>query len=114
MAYSRHISVVAELQDNLASERSLTANARNSIAKGRRLCKDSIQRIEDIIAAQEDRLAKLERRRGESPLHTDSLRASMKDSLTTYRLTLQQIRQSAATLEPIWAMFQYESGIADS
>ena len=107
MADSQYISIWDKLQE-ASSECSLTANARDSIAEGRRVSKDSIQRLERIIAAQQDRLANLRHEPGRSRSHTRRLRTSMKDSLVTYKLTLQQIRQSADTLELIWAMFEYE------
>ena len=109
MADSPHISITNQDEDDLMPcERSLMANAGNSIAKGRRVCKDSIQRMEDIIGKQEDRVAKLPRHSQQSSSHTDRLQASMKDSLTTYRLTLQQLKESADTLESICSMFEYE------
>ena len=115
MADSSYTFILKQVHDDLGrSERSLTANARNSIAKGRRVSKDSIQQLEHIIATQQDRLAKLRHQPGQSLSHTRRLRASMKDSLVTCALTLQQIRQSADTLELIWAMFEYEGSTADS
>ena len=115
MADSPDISVPNEFLNDLEpSERSLTATVRNSIAKGRRVSKDSIQRLEHIIANQQERLAKLRHQPGRSYSDTRRLRASMKDSLVTYELTLQQIRQSADTLELMWAMFAHEGSPADS
>ena len=112
MAHSQHLSVPNQVQDDLElSERSLMAN---SIAKGRQVSKDSIQRLEHIIADQQDRLVKMRHQSAGSSSHTLRLRASIKDSLVTYKLTLQTIKQSAETLELTWANLVYECSTADA
>ena len=81
-------------------------HALNSIAKTRRVYKDSIQRVEDIITVQEKRVKKMGHQSVGTSSQTLRLRASVKDSIAIYRLTLQQIRQSAEALELSWAMLE--------
>jgi hypothetical protein len=105
MAESQHTSVRNQGQNDLrASERLLSANEPNSLAETRRVSKDSITRLEHIIAVQEIHVKKMRHRSIGSPSQTRRLRASMKDLLATYKFTLQQIRQSADNLEISWAL----------
>ena len=69
------------------------------IAKTRRSYKDSIQRLEHLIFVQELRVKNLRH-------PSRQLLASMKDMLLTYKLTLQQVRQSAENLEISWALME--------
>ena len=102
MADSPHTSV--RNQNRGPSERPLLANVPSSLAQTRQVYADSIQRLEHIVAAQEDRLKKVRHPSVGSPSQTDLMRASMEDSLEITKLTLQQIRQSADTLELAWAI----------
>lgn len=105
MENSPHKSIRNQIRDNLgAYERHLSANASNANAKTRRDSRNLIQRLEHIIAVQEDRVKQMRHQSVRSPSKTHRLRASMKDVLETYRLTLQQIRQSAEILELSWAL----------
>ena len=98
MVDSQYKSVRNQLQDHLrVSERPLLVL--NSSAETRRVSRESVRRLEDIIAVQEDRVRKMRHRSVGTPSQTLRLRASNKDLLLTYRLTLQQIRQIAETLE---------------
>jgi len=107
MADSPHQSVHNQAQAHLrASEGLRSANAPNSIPKTRPASTDSITRLEHIIAIQEDRMKKMWHQSIGSPSETRRLRASMKDSLLTYKHTLQRIRQSAEILELSWAMLE--------
>ena len=105
MADSPYKSVPNQIWDNLlAYERLLSTNAPNSNAETRPDSRNLIQRLEHIIAEQEDRVKRMRHESAGSPSQTHRLRASMKDVLATYRLTLEQIRQSAETLELSWAL----------
>ena len=107
MADSPHKSVRNQIRDHLrASERLLSAKEPNSTAETRRDSRDSIKRLEHIIAVQEDHVKKMRHKSVGSRSQTLRLRASMKDSLAIYRHTLQQIRQSAETLEISWALHE--------
>jgi len=107
MADSPHKSVRNQISDHLhAAEHLLSANAPNSNAETRRDSKDTIKRLERIIAVQEDRVKKMRHKSVGSRSQTLRLRACMKDSLAIYRLTLQQIRQSAEHLEISWALHE--------
>ena len=100
MADSLRSSVQNQVQDHLrSSERLRSANAPNSNAETRRVLGDSIKRLEHIIAVQEDRVKEeMMHQSVGSPSQTLRLIASMKDELLTYKLTLQQIRQSGEIL----------------
>ena len=105
MADSPYKSVHNQIRDNLgAYERLLSTNPPNWNAETRPDSRILIQRLEHIIADQEDRVNRMRHQSAGSPSQTHRLRASMKDVLATYRLTLQQIRQSAETLELSWAL----------
>jgi hypothetical protein len=114
MANSPHTPVHNTIYGLHGRERLLWTEAGNSIAKARRASKDSIQQLEYIIATQQNRLKKLGHDSVGNPSQTLRLRASMEDTLATYRLTLQQIRQSAETLELTWAMLEDECSTVDS
>jgi hypothetical protein len=86
--------------DLLSSEGRLLGNAAKANAEARRVSRDSIKRLEHIIAIQEARIKKMRHQSQE----TLRLRAFMKDLLITSKLTLLQIRQSAEHLEISWAM----------
>ncbi len=106
MANSPHASVRNQVQDHLRS--SVRLLEANSIAETRRVSRNSIERLENIIVLQEDCVKKMRHQSVGSHSQTLQLRASMKDSLAIYRLTLEQIRQSAETLELAWAMLESE------
>ena len=86
----------------------------NSIAMTRRDSRDSIKRLEHIIAVQEDHVKKMRHKSVGSRSQTLRLRASMKDSLALFRYTLQQIRESDEKLELSWAMLDVGKGILSS
>ena len=95
------------VQINLrALERLLVGNAPQSIAERRRTSKDSIRRLEDSIARQEERLEQTRPQAGESLAHTLQLRASMKDLLLISKRTLGSLEQSAKNLELSWASLE--------
>jgi len=107
MADSPRTAVQNQIQDHLrSSERLLSADVPNSNAETRRVSRDSIERLEHIIAAQEDRVKKMRHKSVGSRSQTLRLRASMKDVLTTFRHTLLQIRRSAKHLEISWALHE--------
>src|SRR5262245_17435847 len=89
-------------------------NAPYSIVMTRRVSKDSIKRLEHIIAVQEARAKKMRHQSVGSPSQTVRLRASMKNSLALFRYTLQQIRESDEKLELSWAMLDVGKGILSS
>ena len=105
MAESPHKSVPNTILANLrAYERLLSAKTPISNAETRPDARHLIQRLEHIIADQEDRVKRMGHQSIGSPSETHRLRASMKDVLATYRRTLQQIRQSAVALELSWSL----------
>jgi hypothetical protein len=107
MADSPDTSVRNQIRDNLrAYERPFFGKRTAFVAQRRRLSADSIKRLENIITIQEDRVKQMRHQSGGSPSQRHRLRASMKDLLTTYRHTLQRIRESAKTLELSWAMLE--------
>ena len=68
--------------------------------------RDLIDRLERIIAVQEDRVKKMRHQSIGNRSQTLRVRASMKDSLAIYRHTLQHIRRSAETLAISWALHE--------
>ena len=95
MAESRHTCVTNHLHA-----------APDSIAEARRASKNSIRRLEDMIAFQKDRVNKLRHQSLASRSQTLRLGASMKDLLVISRLTLLQMKHSAQSLEISWAMLE--------
>jgi len=107
MAQSSHASVPHQAHDRLrSSKRFLSTDAPNSIEELRRVSNNSIRRLQNIIAAQEDGVKKLRHQSGGTPSHALLLRTSMKDSLLTFKHTLEQIKHSAQLLEISWAMLE--------
>ena len=100
MADSPHTSVRNQVRTQLrASNSLLSANEPNVIADKRQVSNDSIRRLEDIIALQEDRLNNTRHRSGESLSHIRQLRTSMAEILLISKNTLETLRRSAKTLE---------------
>ena len=107
MAGSSRHSVRNQILDNLSAYERLSFSKRTAfVAKGRQVSADSIQRLENIVTLQENRVRKMRRQSGRSLSETHRQRVAMKDLLATYMLTLQQIRQSAESLELSWSMLE--------
>ena len=72
-------------------------------------CRQSIQRLEDMIAVQEDRAKRMRHQPVGSLSHTRWLQACMDDSLFQSKQTLRQVRNSVKCLEFAWAMLDATS-----
>jgi hypothetical protein len=107
MAHFPQTTVRNHVQVHLRSSKHLHGtNALNSVAEVRRVSSNSIKRLQDIIAAQEDCVKKFQHQAVGTPAAARLLRISMKDSLLIYKHTLEQIRQSADLLEISWTMLE--------
>ena len=109
MADSPHTSVENHVQAHLHPSKRL--HAPNSIAETRRGSRNSIKRLKDMIALQEDRMKKIRHQlEGPPPPHIFRLRTSMKDLLLISKHTLAQLKTSAENLELSWAMLHWSEG----
>ena len=98
---------LSQIQHLRSSKRRLSVNATNSIAETKRGSRDSIKRLEDMIALQEDRLDQIGHRSktARSP-HTLRLRVSMKELLLTSMQTLALIKESTRLIETSWMLHE--------
>lgn len=76
-----------------------------SAAEKRQICTDMIHRLETLVAVQQDRVNAMRHWSVGGRSQTRRLRALMRDNLLTYKGTLQQVRQTAQTLEVSWALW---------
>ena len=87
-------------------DRRPSTEQRNSFPEKRVISRDMIDRLEYLVNSQQDQVDAMDDRAAGSRSQTRRLRVLMKKNLVMYRSTLQQVRESAKTLQASWAILE--------